>query len=53
MGFLFSRGGNFREEDKSAKITPHENFHVYSSQWYLYSSVRKFVIEDTDENGED
>ena len=21
-------------------------------QWYLYSSVRKFVIMDTDENGE-
>ena len=36
-GFYFSRGGNFREEDKSAKkknkkITPHENFHVYSKQ---------------------
>ena len=30
---LFSRGGNFREEDKSAKnakITPRDNFHVYS-----------------------
>ena len=22
------------------------------SQWYFYSSVRKFVIEGTDENGE-
>ena len=22
------------------------------SQWYLYSSVRKFIIEGTDENGE-
>ena len=32
---LFSRGGNFREEGnilKNTKITPHENFHVYSIQ---------------------
>ena len=26
--------------------------HFSFSQWYLYSSVRKFVIEGTDENGE-
>ena len=33
MNVLFTRGGNFREEDKSAKnakITPGENFHVNS-----------------------
>ena len=33
-----------------ASFTNEESFSC--SQWYLYSSVRKFVIEGTDENGE-